>query len=167
MSIPSIKNKKDVIAQSQSGTGKTGAFSLGLLEVVDEKDKILTGDTVISSEPITVMANLYVDENTKSKLKQMFADIGVEIEDYDWKGYKVVIPANKKFTLSSINKRIADKTKKPSSYDYDDSKYPVKEMKINFEEYPKIYLSIPGGATDRGANKIYKDIRSGKIKKVM
>jgi hypothetical protein len=40
-------------------------------------------------------------------------------------------------------------------------------MKINFEEYPKIYLSIPGGATDRGANKIYNGARSGKIKKVM
>jgi hypothetical protein len=142
------------------------ARKMQVVEVVDEKDKILTGDTVISSEPITVMANLYVDENTKSKLKQMFADIGVEIEDYDWKGYKVVIPANKKFTLSSINKRIADKTKKPSSYDYDDNKYPVKDMKISFEEYPKIYLSVSGGATDRGANKIYKDIRSGKIKKV-
>jgi superfamily II DNA/RNA helicase len=39
MAIPSIKNKKDVIAQSQSGTGKTGAFTLGLLEVIDETVK--------------------------------------------------------------------------------------------------------------------------------
>jgi len=143
------------------------ARKMQVVEAIDEKDKILTGDSFVSSEPITVMAHFYVDENTKSKLAQMFSDIGVEIESQDWKGYKVVIPANKKFTLSSINKRIADKTKKPSSYDYDDNKYPVKDMKISFEEYPKIYLSVSGGATDRGANKIYKDIRSGKIKKVM
>lgn len=32
-----IKEKKDLIAQSQSGTGKTGAFTLGVLERIDEK----------------------------------------------------------------------------------------------------------------------------------
>ena len=38
LAIPPMKEKKDVIAQSQSGTGKTGAFSLGVLEkiIIDE-----------------------------------------------------------------------------------------------------------------------------------
>jgi len=36
LAITPMKNKKDVIAQSQSGTGKTGAFSLGVIEVIDE-----------------------------------------------------------------------------------------------------------------------------------
>lgn len=34
--IPVINEKKDIIAQSQSGTGKTGAFSIGSLNLVDE-----------------------------------------------------------------------------------------------------------------------------------
>merc|ERR1711871_344786 len=29
-------NKKDIIAQAQSGTGKTGAFTIGALNVIDE-----------------------------------------------------------------------------------------------------------------------------------
>jgi ATP-dependent RNA helicase len=34
--IPVINERKDIIAQSQSGTGKTGAFSIGSLNLVDE-----------------------------------------------------------------------------------------------------------------------------------
>ena len=36
--IPLIK-RKDVIAQAQSGTGKTGAFVIGSLQLLDEKKK--------------------------------------------------------------------------------------------------------------------------------
>lgn len=39
LAIKPIKEKKDVIAQSQSGTGKTGAFALGILESIDENKK--------------------------------------------------------------------------------------------------------------------------------
>ena len=35
--IPLIMEGGDIIAQSQSGTGKTGAFSIGTLQMVDEK----------------------------------------------------------------------------------------------------------------------------------
>jgi len=35
-SIPLIRDGKDVIAQSQSGTGKTGAFTIGTLQRIDE-----------------------------------------------------------------------------------------------------------------------------------
>lgn len=38
-SIPVIKSGKDVIAQAQSGTGKTGAFVIGGLERVNEEEK--------------------------------------------------------------------------------------------------------------------------------
>ena len=34
--IPMITGR-DVIAQAQSGTGKTGAFTTGILQIVDEK----------------------------------------------------------------------------------------------------------------------------------
>ena len=36
-SIPVIASGKDIIAQSQSGTGKTGAFTIGLLQRIDER----------------------------------------------------------------------------------------------------------------------------------
>ena len=36
--IPLI-NRKDIIAQAQSGTGKTGAFVIGALQILDENDK--------------------------------------------------------------------------------------------------------------------------------
>ena len=35
-SIPIILSGKDLIAQAQSGTGKTGAFSIGNLAMIDE-----------------------------------------------------------------------------------------------------------------------------------
>ena len=33
--IPIMNEKKDLIAQAQSGTGKTGAFSIGVLNNID------------------------------------------------------------------------------------------------------------------------------------
>lgn len=36
--IPIISDKYDVIAQSQAGTGKTGAFTCGVLQVINEND---------------------------------------------------------------------------------------------------------------------------------
>lgn len=38
-SVPVITSEKDVIAQAQSGTGKTGAFVIGSLERVNEEEK--------------------------------------------------------------------------------------------------------------------------------
>jgi len=35
--IPVISDRKDIVAQSQAGTGKTGAFTCGVLQVIDEK----------------------------------------------------------------------------------------------------------------------------------
>lgn len=37
LAIPHILNKKDVIAQAQAGTGKTAAFTIGTLSMIDEK----------------------------------------------------------------------------------------------------------------------------------
>jgi len=37
--IPMVLTRGDVIAQSQSGTGKTGAFSISALQIIDEKEK--------------------------------------------------------------------------------------------------------------------------------
>jgi len=40
-SLPIINSGKDIIAQSQSGTGKTGAFSIGILNNIDCTQKYI------------------------------------------------------------------------------------------------------------------------------
>ena len=39
-SIPIISKGKDLIAQSQSGTGKTGSFSIGVLNTINVEKRI-------------------------------------------------------------------------------------------------------------------------------
>lgn len=39
-SIPIIQSGKDILAQSQSGTGKTGAFSIGCLSNIEQNNKL-------------------------------------------------------------------------------------------------------------------------------
>ena len=38
-SIPHLISGKDIVAQAQSGTGKTGAFTIGSLSRIDENEK--------------------------------------------------------------------------------------------------------------------------------
>ena len=42
-SIPHINQKKDIIAQAQSGTGKTGAYSIGMLNNINVEEKKIQG----------------------------------------------------------------------------------------------------------------------------
>ena len=62
-SIPIINSGKDIIAQSQSGTGKTGAFSIGILNNIDQKLKktqyiILTPTHELAKQIFSVIQNL-------------------------------------------------------------------------------------------------------------
>jgi superfamily II DNA/RNA helicase len=57
-SILSIKNGRDIIAQSQSGTGKTGAFTIGALSIVDLKLKELQ---IIIISPTRELTNQIYD----------------------------------------------------------------------------------------------------------
>jgi len=63
ISIPLIKSGKDVIAQSQSGTGKTGAFSIGILNSIDTTIKktqyiVLTPTHELAKQIYSVIENL-------------------------------------------------------------------------------------------------------------
>lgn len=51
--IVKIKSGRDIIAQSQSGTGKTGAFVIGAYERIDEK---IGGCQVIIISPTRELA---------------------------------------------------------------------------------------------------------------
>lgn len=63
LSIPIINNNKDLIAQSQSGTGKTGAYSIGILNNLDISLKktqyiIITPTHELAKQVYTVIQNL-------------------------------------------------------------------------------------------------------------
>ena len=47
-SIPVILTGKDVIGQAQTGTGKTAAFSIPVLEMVDPEEKNVTSSSIMS-----------------------------------------------------------------------------------------------------------------------
>ena len=55
---------KDIIAQAQSGTGKTGAFVTGVLQIIDEKKQVTQG---LILAPTHELAN---------QTKQVMDDIG-------------------------------------------------------------------------------------------
>ena len=66
--IPVIKSTKDVIAQAQSGTGKTGAFVIGSLERVNVEEKatqiiIISPTRELSKQTTEVVSELskYMD----------------------------------------------------------------------------------------------------------
>ena len=67
-SIPIINSGKDIIAQSQSGTGKTGAFSIGILNNIDLSLKstqyiVVTPTHELAKQIFSVIKNLssYID----------------------------------------------------------------------------------------------------------
>ena len=62
-SIPIMNKSRDIIAQSQSGTGKTGAFSIGILNSIDESIKktqyiIVTPTHELAKQIYTVIENI-------------------------------------------------------------------------------------------------------------
>jgi superfamily II DNA/RNA helicase len=89
LAIVPIKNKKDVIAQSQSGTGKTGAFSLGVLEniIIDDEHNYPqaiimahTRELVLQTEVVITELGKYLKVKIatccgKTSVEQNFKDI--------------------------------------------------------------------------------------------
>lgn len=73
IAIKPIIDRQDMIAQSQSGTGKTGAFTIGILDRIDESIKtpqaIIMANTKELSEQInTVLVNIATYMDIKSCL---------------------------------------------------------------------------------------------------
>ena len=69
-----IINGKDVIAQAQSGTGKTGAFTVSLLQQIDEKSDTIQGLILAPTRELAMQIHNVIDklstfiENIKCKL---------------------------------------------------------------------------------------------------
>ena len=62
--IPVFVSGKDIIAQAQSGTGKTGAFGIGVLEIIDEN--------VLNTQAIVLAPT----HELASQIKGVVTDIG-------------------------------------------------------------------------------------------
>ncbi len=60
-----IKEKKDLIAQSQSGTGKTGAFTLGVLERINEKASFPQALIVSHTKELVLQTKTVLEELSK------------------------------------------------------------------------------------------------------
>ena len=88
-SIPIIKKGKDIIAQAQSGTGKTGAFVIGSLSNIDLK---------INSTQILIIS-------PTRELSAQIINVTKELSTYmiDLKILKVIGGTNIKECIDSIN----------------------------------------------------------------
>lgn len=60
--IPNMKKKIDLIAQSQSGTGKTGAFTIGTLELINEKEKYPQALIICNTRELAVQIHSVITE---------------------------------------------------------------------------------------------------------
>uniref|UniRef100_A0A6C0KHL6 Helicase n=1 Tax=viral metagenome TaxID=1070528 RepID=A0A6C0KHL6_9ZZZZ len=95
-SILPFINKKDIIAQAQSGTGKTGAFTISILQLVDPSKKsiqaiILSPTRELSRQTFNVFNALSVQMDVKSKLLIGGNSTDEDIEDLRNNDYQVII----------------------------------------------------------------------------
>lgn len=60
--IPYMIKKNDIIAQSQSGTGKTGAFTIGILNVIDETKKYPQAIIMCNTHELAVQIHSVIHE---------------------------------------------------------------------------------------------------------
>ena len=71
-SIPRIIEGKDIIAQAQSGTGKTGAFSIGVLSRIDESKNEIQGLIIVPTRELAEQVyQVFCDLSSYTKIKIM------------------------------------------------------------------------------------------------
>ena len=81
--ISPLFNKKDIIAQAQSGTGKTGCFAIGTLQLIDT-EKPVTQTLIISpTRELSIQTKDVIDSigNMMTGLKTQLLIGGTSIED--------------------------------------------------------------------------------------
>ena len=57
-----IINKHDLIAQAQSGTGKTGCFTIGTLEIINEEDNNIQAIILSPTRELAVQIKSVIDK---------------------------------------------------------------------------------------------------------
>ena len=65
LSIPIINEKNDLIAQAQSGTGKTGSYTIGCLNNIDEKNKNTQLLIILPTRELVYQVDTVIEEISK------------------------------------------------------------------------------------------------------
>ncbi len=130
MAIMPMKNKKDVIAQSQSGTGKTGAFTLGILESINEElnypQAIImahTRELVLQTEAVIKELSKYMNVKIatccgKTDVEQNFKDSKTAHIIIGTPGRIIHLIRDKAFEISKINLFVIDEADQLLSSDF-------------------------------------------------
>ena len=74
--IPLILNKKDIIAQSQTGTGKTFAFLLPMFENINPKDNSIQGLIITPTRELAIQISEAAQKLSKAKEINILAAYG-------------------------------------------------------------------------------------------
>jgi Superfamily II DNA and RNA helicases len=81
-SIPIIISGRDIIAQSQSGTGKTGAFTCGLLQQIDETKNFPQGIILSHTRELSTQISFVIRQLSKyMNIETVLCTGGVNIEE--------------------------------------------------------------------------------------
>ncbi len=65
--IPALLDKKDVIGQAQTGTGKTAAFGIPLLELIHPEDKFVSSLVMCPTRELAIQVSLELKKLAKYK----------------------------------------------------------------------------------------------------
>jgi len=136
--LPIINAKKDLIAQAQSGTGKTGAFTIGALNLLDDNLKktqvlILNPTYELVNQNYDVMKALsqYMDVNImkvvgKTNLDECKSDLQKEPEIITGTPGRVLDMISKRFLYTNnIKLLIFDEADEMLSFGFQDSIYNI------------------------------------------
>lgn len=80
--VPIIAQKKDLIAQSQSGTGKTGAFVAGILQVINENNRYPQAIILAPTRELSIqIESVTNDLGKRLKIKTVICVGGNNVDD--------------------------------------------------------------------------------------
>ena len=106
-SVPIILSGKDIIAQAQSGTGKTGAFCIGSLCRIDENKQVIQGIIIVPTRELAEQVyKVILDLSSYTKITLLKVIGGTNIfqckEDID-NSFKNIIANNDYLMIKGSN----------------------------------------------------------------
>lgn len=136
--LPMIK-KNDILAQAQSGTGKTGAYAISTLEIIDsELDNtqaiIITPTRELARQVSQVITSFSVQLETKIKLLIGGTSVRDDIQDLNNNVYHIIVGTpgriydmlrNKSIDTTLINLIVLDEADEILSYGFKEQIYDI------------------------------------------
>ena len=177
--IPMI-NRRDIIAQAQSGTGKTGAYSISCLEIIDsDVDKIqaviLTPTRELARQVTDVITSFSVQLKTKIKLLIGGTSVKSDIQDLDDNVYHIVVGTpgrvydmirNNVLKTTDIDVIVLDEADEMLSYGFKDQIYDIFQY-LNTETQVTLFSATMPPELEALTEKFLRDPLKILIKKEM